>query len=157
MNEGRYQNPAGSSISIRQATEGDSDFIKDRLRQHNFDVSDFNYQDFVVAQEDGEPIGFGRLRKTGPMHEIGNVTVIEERRGQGIGSLIIRHLIDTSSTRMVVVYVTRDLIPYFEKLGFSVMKEGSKELYDALDEAFRISGKTDTAIMVYEKPAVAQG
>jgi N-acetylglutamate synthase-like GNAT family acetyltransferase len=51
-----------------------------------------------------------------------------------------------------LVYIVTDLVDYFEKLGFVEMKEGSKELLDALDEACKVKGKPHTVVMVYERP-----
>jgi N-acetylglutamate synthase-like GNAT family acetyltransferase len=99
--------------------------------------------------ENGNPIGFGRLKKTGEAYEIGCVMVIDEKKNEGVDSLIIKHLIDFSPVKMV--YVISDLVDYFKKLGFVESKEGSKELMNSLDNACRISGKQNTVLMVYKK------
>jgi N-acetylglutamate synthase-like GNAT family acetyltransferase len=79
------------------------------------------------------------------------VVVVEEKRSKGIGSLIVKHMMELSP--VTLVYIPSELEEYFTKLGFGKMKEGSKELFDALDEACKLKGKPNTAIMVYEKPA----
>jgi N-acetylglutamate synthase-like GNAT family acetyltransferase len=76
--------------------------------------------------------------------------VVEDKRRRGVGSLIVKHLLDF--TPVSLVYIVTDLVDYFEKLGFVEMKEGSKELLDALDEACKVRGKPHTVLMVYERP-----
>jgi N-acetylglutamate synthase-like GNAT family acetyltransferase len=88
-------------------------------------------------------------KKTGETYEIGCVVVIEERRNQGIGSLIVKHLIDFSPLKMI--YVITDLVDYFKRLGFTEAKEGSQELMSALDKACRIGGKENVVLMFYKK------
>jgi len=139
----------GKMVRIRHATSMDMPLIEDKIRQYRLDASNPRYEEFVVAFEDGEFLGFGRLKKTGAMYEIGCVAVVEEKRGRGIGSSIIKHLIEYAPVD--IVYVITDMVSYFSRLGFTVMKEGAKELYDSLDAACGVSGKKDMVIMVHEK------
>ena len=141
----------GRTVKIRHAAEADMAFIEEQLKRHNIDTEKLDYGEFVVAHENGEIVGFGRLRKIGGSYQIGCVVVVEDRRHRGVGSLIVKHLLDFSSVNLV--YVVTDLVDYFKGLGFEVMKEGSKELLDALDEACKLKGKPNTVLMVYEKPA----
>lgn len=140
----------GKTIKVRHAAETDMVFIENQLKKNNMDTENLDYREFVVAAENGDIIGFGRLRKTGEFYQIGCVVVVEDKRRRGIGSLIVKHLIDFSPVS--IVYIPTDLVDYFKKLGFVEMKEGSKELLDALDEACKVKGKPPSAIMVYEKP-----
>ena len=102
----------------------------------------------MVATENGNPIGFGRLKKAGKTYEIGSVVVIEERKDRGIDSLIIQHLIDFSPVNMVCVIT--DLVDYFRKLGFVEAREVPPELMGSLDKACKM-GKQNTILMVYKK------
>ena len=140
---------AGKTIKVRQATAADMAFIKAHLEKNNMDAGDLAPDEFVVATQDGTIAGFGRMRKTGTFYQIGCVVVVEEKRSRGIGALIIQHLLD--SAQVDLVYVLTDLVDYFTKRGFVEMKEGSKELFDALDEECKVKGKPNTTIMMYEK------
>ncbi len=140
---------AGKTVKIRRAAKADMAFIERELKKNNIDAEDLDYKEFVVAADDSSIAGFGRLRKVGEFHQIGCVAVVEDRRRLGVGSLIVKHLLDLASVN--VVYIVTDLVDYFRGLGFSEMREGSKELLDALDEACKVKGKPNTVIMVYEK------
>ena len=141
----------GKTTRIRHATEADMVFIEEKIRKYNLDAKDLHYSQFVVAVEEDDIIGFGRLRKIGAIYSIGCIAVIEEKRGSGVGSLIVKHLIEISPVKMI--YALTDIADYFKKLGFVELKEGSKELYDELDRACGIPGSRDTRLMLYEKKA----
>jgi len=139
----------GRIVKIRHATGADMGFIVENLKKYHLDTEDLHYSQFVVAMENGNPVGFGRIKKTGEIYEIGCIVVIDERRDLGIDSLIIKHLVDFSPVEMV--YVITDLVDYFKRLGFVETKKGSEELMDALDKACRIGGRHNAVLMVYEK------
>jgi len=139
----------GKIVKVRHATEADMGFIVENLEKYHLDTEDLHYSQFVVAMENGDPVGFGRLKKAGEVYEIGCVVVIEDRKNLGIGSLIIKHLVDFSPVKMV--YVITDLVDYFERLGFIETKKAPVELMNALDKACRIGGKHNAVLMVYEK------
>jgi N-acetylglutamate synthase-like GNAT family acetyltransferase len=141
---------SGKTMKIRYATHGDMAFITEELRKNNIDSENLDPQEFVVATENGTIAGFGRLRRAGELYQIGCVVVVEDKRRRGVGSLIVKHLLDF--TPVSLVYIVTDLVDYFEKLGFVEMKEGSKELLDALGEACKVKGKPHTVVMVYERP-----
>ena len=142
---------AGKMVRIRHAGEADMGFIEEQLRKNNMDAESLDFREFLVAAEDGEITGFGRMKKTGQFYQVGCVVVVEEKRSKGIGSLIVKHMMELAP--VTLVYIPVELEEYFTKLGFERMKEGSKELFDALDDACKVKGKPNTAIMVHEKPA----
>ena len=116
----------GKIVKIRHATEADMGFIVEYLKKYQLDTEGLDYSQFVVATEDGNLVGFGRLKKTGKTYEIGSVVVIEERKDRGIDSLIIQHLIDFSPVNMVCVIT--DLADHFRKLGFVETRDVPLEL-----------------------------
>ena len=148
--ETRVSEIAGKTMKIRHATQGDMAFIQEELKRNSIDSENLDPQEFVVAMENGTIAGFGRLRRAGEAYQIGCVVVVEDKRRHGVGSLIVKHLLDFTSVSLV--YIVTDLVDYFEKLGFVEMKEGSKELLDVLDEACKVKGKPHTVVMVYERP-----
>jgi len=138
----------GKIVKIRHASEADMVFIADKIKKYDLDAEDLHYSQFVVASENGDLVGFGRLKKIHGFYEIGCIAVVEERRGIGIGSLIVKHLLDIAPVK--IVYTTTDLVDYFKRFGFVEMGEGTKELFKNLDDICKSSGKPES-IMVYEK------
>ena len=138
------------TIKVRPAQESDLPFIREELLRNSIDAENLDHREFLIASENGEIAGFGRLRQTGQFYQIGCVAVVEERRGQGVGSLIIKHLIENTPVKLF--YIVTDLVEYFQRMGFVEMKESSKEFLDALDEACKVKGKPNTVVMVFERP-----
>lgn len=141
----------GKTTRIRHATEADMVFIEEKIRKYNLDAKGLHHSQFVVAVEEDDIIGFGRLRVIGKIYSIGCIAVIEEKRGSGVGSLIVKHLIETSPEK--IIYVLTDIADYFKKLGFVELKEGAKELYDELDRACGVPGARGARPMFYERKA----
>jgi N-acetylglutamate synthase-like GNAT family acetyltransferase len=121
----------GKVINIRHAIVNDMYFIENILQKHHFDITDLDYRQFVVALEDTKPIGIGRLKKTGRICEIGCVLLIEEQKRRGIADIIVKHLIDYASAK--VVYALTDQVNYFKKMGFKEIKEGAEAIIKKLD------------------------
>jgi len=142
----------GKIVKVRHATEADMGFIIENLEKYHLDTEALHYSEFVVATENGNLIGFGRLKKTGDAYEIGCVVVVEEKRRRGIGSLIVKHLLEYAP--LDKVYVITDMVDYFKRLGFVETREGTETLMEALDRACRITGKHATVLMVYQKDNV---
>ena len=138
----------GKVVRVRHANEADMVFIEEKMKAHRLDTENLHHNEFVIATENSEIVGFGRLKKTGEMYEIGCVIVIEKEGGGGTGSLIIKHLIDYSPLKKV--YVVTDQIDCYKNLGFVEVQEGINELVSSLGEACKTT-RGKAIIMVYEK------
>jgi GNAT superfamily N-acetyltransferase len=91
--------------------------------------------------EDGEQIGYARVvtdRATFAM--VRDVFVIESRRGRGLGTMLMRAVLDHRDLQGLrrVLLVTRDARAFYERLGFRnlarpdrflAIERSSKELY----------------------------
>ncbi|MBE0427429.1 MAG: GNAT family N-acetyltransferase [Nitrospirae bacterium] len=118
------------------------------LKNHDFDIDGLDYKEFVIATENGNPIGCGRLKKIDETYEIGCIIVAERHKGRGISSFIITHLIEY--TPLNVVYAVTDKVDYYKKLGFVEVQDKVKELEESLVRACKTS-KKKAIIMAYEK------
>ncbi len=139
----------GKIVTIRHATESDMVSIEKKLKKYHLDADDLDASQFVVAAENGDIIGFGRLRKTGDVYDIGCVVVIEQQRRRGIGASIVRHLMEYAPVK--TVYVVTDLVDYFTRLGFAEAKKKPKELMRRLKIACSVKGKSASLLMAYGK------
>ncbi len=100
----------GKMVTIRHATESDLVDLEDYLRKHHTD-SDLQNAEVVVASEDRRIIGFGILKKE---NETGCVSLFEDSRRKGIGSTIVKHLLEYSTVKRL--YATR-YTSYFTRYG----------------------------------------
>ncbi len=82
----------------------------------------------VIARLNRDPVGTGRLNPAG---KIGRIAVFTGLRGRGIGTLILRCLLDEArrlGIREPFLHAQVQAVPFYEKLGFA--SEG-----DVFDEA----------------------
>ena len=82
----------------------------------------------VLARLNRDPVGTGRLNPAG---KIGRIAVIAGQRGRGVGTLILRRLLEEARLhgfRETFLHAQVQAVPFYERLGFS--REG-----DVFDEA----------------------
>ena len=137
-------------LCIRNATEADLPFIQETVARLRLDGEDLRAEQFVVVEEGGRTVAFGRIKPYRRTYELGCVAVVEDRCRQGIGEIVVRELIRRFPQRRV--YVTTDIPEYFERLGFVRTKALPRELSDKIG---RVEGKLRLGVvgMVYRRPA----
>lgn len=134
---------------LRPATKEDLPFIREYIAKFRLDDEDLDYAQFVVA-EDGRGIaGFGRVRPHGKLSELGCVGVVEDRRGRGIGSMLVKRLIDVFPTPEV--YITTDMPEYFARFGFEKLEPGPGELVEKLARVCKSKCRSDAVVMMFRK------
>ena len=72
----------------------------------------------VIARLNRDPVGTGRLNPAG---KIGRIAVLAGLRGRGIGTLILRRLLDEARRlgfREPYLHAQVQAVPFYEKLGF---------------------------------------
>lgn len=107
-----------TQYDIRPAREEDMPFIRDCVHRFRLDDEVLAAEQFITVRDGEDIIAFGRIKPyDGSVYELGCVGVVEERRGHGLGRLVVQTLIERFPTD--AVYVTTDLAEYFEKLGFA--------------------------------------
>ncbi|MEW6570118.1 MAG: GNAT family N-acetyltransferase [Nitrospirota bacterium] len=116
----------GKVVRIRHATEPEMVFIEEKMKKLKLDTRNLDYREFVVATEDGEIVGFGRLKQDCGLSEIGCVVVIDEKRKHGIAAEITRHLVDYAPVKRV--YIFTDSADFFRGMGFKKAKK-TKEYF----------------------------
>jgi N-acetylglutamate synthase-like GNAT family acetyltransferase len=127
-------------VKDRPATAGDMPFLQDRISHFRLDDERLEPEQFIVFTDPSTPdeiVAFGRIKPYGDgVFELGSVGVVEARRGEGLGDLVVRRLIE----RFPVddVWITTDLTAYFERFGFQRTATCPPALQTKLD---RICGK----------------
>lgn len=136
-------------ITIQPASSREMPFIKKCIERFRLDDEDLDYQQFIIAVESKEIVGFGRIRPHKEVYELGCVGVVEGRRNEGIGKMIIDHLINNFPTNEV--YITTDLIAYFERFGFKKVEPGPKDLVEKLQRVCKSKSREGAVVMVLNK------
>jgi ribosomal protein S18 acetylase RimI-like enzyme len=77
----------------------------------------------VFAFHDTKLVGAGRALSDGVWRAaIYDVAVLPEYQGKGIGSMIIRHLIQSANVDVVMLYAAPGKEAFYERFGFRKMK-----------------------------------
>lgn len=138
-----------SGCNIRPASPDDMPLIKEHIERFRLDDEDLDYRQFVVTVENDEAIGFGRVRPHKTVYELGCVGVMEGKRNQGIGRMLVEHLISIFPSNEV--YITTDLPKYFERFGFKKIEPGPQELVDKLQQVCKSKCREGAVVMVFNK------
>jgi N-acetylglutamate synthase-like GNAT family acetyltransferase len=117
-------------IKVMPALESEMVFIGQFAKKLDLDCEDLNRNQFIVAKKDEKIIGFGRLRKYPECVEIATVGVIDEEQKNGVGSVIVRELIQSGPSEIFVTCVIPD---FFKKLGFQLVKQYPSALQKKVD------------------------
>lgn len=139
----------GKTVTIRHASESDMVFIREKLGKHGLNEDDLHHSRFVVADEEGEIIGFGRLYRTDEDRDTGCVVVMESRKRRGIGASIVRHLIEYAPVKRI--FVVSGQADYVKRLGFAKAGRAQKNFPGAFGSVCTMPGKPARVVRAYEK------
>lgn len=114
---------------IDKASSHEFDLIKKLIKEFELDDRDLQIQQFVVAKENDELIGFARIRKHNGCDEFCSLGVLESHRFNGIAKLLVEARIKIATQPVYLVCIIPD---YFKKLGFVVVNEYPAEMADKL-------------------------
>lgn len=136
-------------INIRPASPEDMVLIKGYIEKFRLDDEDLYYRQFVVAIDENEIVGFGRIRPHKEVYELGCVGVVVHKRNHGIGKMIVECLISKFPTNDV--YITTDFPEYFERFSFKRIEPGPKELVEKLSRVCKSKCREGAIVMVLSK------
>lgn len=97
----------------------------------------------VAIAEGGQAVGTARMTPGG---HIGRCAVLKEWRGRGIGSRLVRRLVDIANERgLRSVHLNSQVqaVPFYEKLGFQIT---GSEFYEANIAHLAMGKKTGTIV-----------
>ncbi|MBI3520731.1 MAG: GNAT family N-acetyltransferase [Bacteroidetes bacterium] len=92
--------------------------IKEFIRQFELDNRALLSHQFLVAKENNEVLGFGRIREHEDCSELCSLGVTEPKRLQGIGKQLVKALILKAQQPLYLVCIIPD---FFIPFGFTVV------------------------------------
>ena len=105
-------------MNIRPAIATDQKTIEHIIHDAGINPMSLDWRRFVIAEDSGETLGIGQIKEHGDgSRELASIAVIPSRRGQGIGSEIIRALL---AQEQGALYLTcrEQLEAYYARFGF---------------------------------------
>jgi N-acetylglutamate synthase-like GNAT family acetyltransferase len=95
------------------------------MRRGDFNRVNLKPVCFVVAEENGQVIGIGQIKRhRDGAAELASLVVAAERRGQGVGSAIVRALL-ARHTGVLYLFCLAELEGYYARFGFSKVERSA--------------------------------
>ncbi len=115
---------------ISVPTENEFTGILEYIHQFELDNRDLKREQFLVAKEEEELLGFGRIRRHKGCDEFCSLGVIESKRRIGIATALIQARLNISTQPVFLVCIIPE---FFEPMGFKAVDEYPPEMQDKLD------------------------
>jgi N-acetylglutamate synthase-like GNAT family acetyltransferase len=117
------------TVQLRAATAHDQRLIHAWARRAKLNPLGLAWRNFMVAERmDVEPprvVGIGQVRRhRDGTQELASLVVDEAVRGQGVGSRLVRALIDQTQLPLYLI-CNRDKVPYYERFGFVEVRQAA--------------------------------
>lgn len=116
------------------------------LEELGLDMEDLDEDDWIVAKVKDEVVGVGRLRFYDDACELASIGVLEEHRGKGIGSAIIKALLEQDDVEKV--YLVTEIQSYFERFGFNTTNEFPESISQKLQRCSKELNCQTPSVMV---------
>lgn len=108
------------AITIRPATESDSSIIKQMIRQAHLDPTSLKWQNFLIAEAEGEIVGIGQVKPLPNCEELGSLVTKRAYRGQGVGARLISEL-EARAGRPLYLICASKLGTYYQRFGYETI------------------------------------
>lgn len=116
-------------IVISKPDHKDFEDIKKYIRDFELDNRVLEIEQFLVAKQDNNIVGFGRIREYKGSSELCSLGVIEPERNRGIGKELTKKLIQKAKQDLFLVCIIPD---FFSPFGFKEVFQYPEELSDKL-------------------------
>ena len=130
------------AIHIRAAEPQDMPTIRLLAEAYALDTEHLEAEQFLVAEEEDQLVGFGRLKPYQDAVELGCLGVLPECRGGGVARQLVERLLSRVQGE---VYVTTDLPELGRKLGFVEVEEAPASI---LEKVKRFEGHRRKGIVI---------
>jgi N-acetylglutamate synthase-like GNAT family acetyltransferase len=134
------------SVSIDPATHQDLQQIRNFVAEYRLDDEQLDYHQFLVARDDENVIGFGRIREYEDCSELCSLGVFEPERNKGVGTALTAALKNKARNRLFLVCIIPE---FFEKHGFKITEDFPQPLRNKLY-------RCETSLSVPEKYVVME-
>ena len=106
------------TIKIRPANKEDQQTIVSLIRQAKLNPRNLHWENFLVAEENGNIIGIRQVRvHSRGTREVGSGLVLPEYRHQGVSARLMNEIL-TQETGPLYTMINEKWVPYYERFGF---------------------------------------
>jgi N-acetylglutamate synthase-like GNAT family acetyltransferase len=107
-----------AAFTLRAATKADQPVIRRIVRAAGINPTALNWPNFLVAEDGGAIVGVGQVKPhRDGTRELASIAVVPPRQDEGIGSAIIRALLEREAGTLHLT-CRRQLEAYYARFGF---------------------------------------
>lgn len=106
---------------LRPACATDTEAIQSLMSTELLDPTQLHWSQFWVIEMNRCLVACGQLRRYRGAMELGSLVVATEKRGQGLGTRLVQHLIEQATAPLYLACGAR-LMPFYARLGFVPIK-----------------------------------
>ncbi len=136
-------------IKLRPATGKELGLIRKHLRSMALDDTQLLESPFTVAEEEGEMLGFARMRRYPAYYELSSLGVLHHHRGKGIGKALLGQMLKDLPEGDV--YIVTDIAGFFKPLGFEYIKIPPELLVNKAKKLCLSLGRDESVVMRYQR------
>lgn len=141
--------PAQLTISKPTAEEFIS--IQQYIQQFELDNRSLEQEQFLVANQQHQIMGFGRIREYNGSSELCSLGVIEPERNKGIGKILTQQLIQKAKQPLFLVCIIPD---FFRPFGFKETADFPEELNNKLQYCVSELAVQETYVVMKHQPSI---
>jgi amino-acid N-acetyltransferase len=140
------------TISIRPAVEADQETIISFIRQAKLNPRNLHWQNFLVAEKDGEIVGIRQVKVYSQgTREVASGFVLPQYRRQGISAQLMKALL-ARETGPLFTMVNEKRSAYYEQFGFRRVEVS--QLPSDFRKEYRIGRIVTTLLSLFRKDRV---
>ncbi len=139
---------------LRNATINDMPHIVRMIGEFDLDYEQLSPEQFLVIEEEGQVVAFGRLKPYPDAVELGSVGVRPDRRKTGYGKMMVEALIERAPNE---IWITTNLRDYFRKFGFAESEQMPASIKNKLENFCHFTCRPNIAAMVLRKTVSSLG
>lgn len=106
---------------LRKAKPIDLWLIAFLILKAKLDPTQLNWQKFWIIEYYGRLVAFGQLRNFHLAQEIGSLYVVPDFRNQGLGTILIKHLVAQANQPLYLKCSKEELKVFYSKRGFKTV------------------------------------